>query len=64
MKTGLLVSTRKGAFILKGDASRRSWKISEPIHLGHMIHHMVQDPRDPKVILMAARTGHLGPTLY
>ncbi len=60
----VLVATRKGAFILKGDSSRRSWKISDPIFLGHMVHHMVQDPRDPSVILIAARTGHLGPTVF
>src|SRR6266550_435338 len=61
---GLLIATRKGAFILRGDANRRGWKLSEPLFLGHVIHHMVQDPRDPKTILIAARTGHLGPTVY
>ena len=44
----LLVATRKGAFILKGDQSRRSWKVSAPIQLGHIIHHIVQDPRAPR----------------
>ena len=29
-----------------------------------VIHHIVQDPRDPKVLLMAAKTGHLGPTVF
>jgi photosystem II stability/assembly factor-like uncharacterized protein len=60
----LLVATRKGAFILKSDPSRRSWKTSAPIMLGHIAHHLIQDPRDPKVILFSARTGHLGPTMY
>ncbi|HMD75133.1 MAG TPA: hypothetical protein VKG05_14820, partial [Steroidobacteraceae bacterium] len=32
--------------------------------LGHIVHHIVQDPREPKVLLMAAKTGHLGPTVY
>jgi photosystem II stability/assembly factor-like uncharacterized protein len=59
----LLVATRKGAFILKADAARRSWKISAPMLLGHIAHHLVQDPRDPKVILFSTRTGHLGPTI-
>ena len=31
--------------------------------LGQIAHHLVQDPRDPKVILFSARTGHLGPTM-
>lgn len=60
----LLVATRKGAFIVKSDAGRRSWKVGPPILLGHIAHHVVQDPRDPKVLLYASRTGHLGPTIY
>jgi photosystem II stability/assembly factor-like uncharacterized protein len=60
----LLVATRKGAFILKADPSRRSWKTSAPIMLGQIAHHLMQDPREPKVILFSASTGHLGPTLY
>jgi hypothetical protein len=61
--TALLVATRKGAFILKADGARRSWKQSAPIMLGHVAHHLVQDPRDPKTVLFSARTGHLGPTI-
>jgi len=60
----LLIATRKGAFILRGNKSRRNWEISEPIFLGHTVHHILQDPRDPESILMAARTGHLGPTVF
>ena len=62
-RTGLLVSTRKGAFLLKSDASRRSWTQSAPLQLGHIVHHLVQDPRDRRVLLMSVRTGHLGPTI-
>ena len=60
----LLVATRKGAFILKSDGARRSWKQGAPISLGHIVHHVVQDPRDRRSMLMAARTGHLGPTVF
>jgi hypothetical protein len=60
----LLLATRKGAFILSGDRERRRWKIGEPIFLGHIIHHVVLDPRDRRTMLMAARTGHLGPTVF
>ena len=60
----LLVGTRKGAFILRGDKSRRAWKLAGPIHLGGIVHHMVMDSRDRRTILMAARTGHLGPTIF
>ncbi len=60
----LWIATRKGAFALRPDARRRTWKISGPQFLGHVIHHIVADPRDPKVVLMAAKTGHLGPTVF
>jgi hypothetical protein len=60
----LLIGTRKGAFILRGDRTRRTWKLSAPIFLGHIVHHLVLDPRDRRTILMAARTGHLGPTVF
>jgi photosystem II stability/assembly factor-like uncharacterized protein len=60
----LLIGTRKGAFILRSDRSRRTWKLSEPMFLGHIIHHLVLDPRDRRTLLMAARTGHLGPTVF
>jgi photosystem II stability/assembly factor-like uncharacterized protein len=32
--------------------------------LGHIVHHMVLDPRDRRTMLMAVSTGHLGPTIY
>jgi hypothetical protein len=60
----LLVATRKGAFILKADAARRSWKIAGPMFFGHVVHHLVLDPRDRRTLLLAARTGHLGPSVF
>ena len=60
----LLIGTRKGGFLLKGDASRSQWKLSPPLYLGNIVHHMVLDRRDRKTLLMAARTGHLGPTVF
>jgi hypothetical protein len=65
MATTLWIGTRKGAFALRrGGLRRKSWKLSGPVFLGHVIHHVVQDPREPKVLLMAAKTGHLGPTVF
>ncbi|NOT22843.1 MAG: glycosyl hydrolase [Nitrospiraceae bacterium] len=60
----LLIGTRKGAFTLKSDRARRTWKLSAPLFLGHIIHHIVCDPRDRRTMLMAASTGHLGPTIF
>ena len=60
----LLVGTRKGAFIFKADSSRRRWRLAGPHFFGHIVHHMVLDPRDRKTLLVAARTGHIGPTVF
>ncbi len=60
----VLIGTRKGAFFLRGDRSRRTWKLSHPLFLGQIVHHLVFDPRDRRTMLMACRTGHLGPTVF
>ena len=60
----LLVGTRKGFFVMKGDAARRGWQLSGPHFLGHIVNHAVLDPRDRRTLLVAARAGHLGPTLF
>jgi photosystem II stability/assembly factor-like uncharacterized protein len=60
----LLVATRKGAFVLRADSARSRFRLEGPHFLGHVVHHAVLDPRDRKTILMAARTGHLGPTVF
>jgi len=60
----LLVGTRKGAWILSSDSARRSWTARGPMFLGHIAQHMVLDPRDRTTMLLATRTGHLGPTVF
>jgi len=60
----LLVGTRKGAFFLGGDRARRAWRLSGPMLFGNIVHHIVLDPRDRRTLLLAARTGHLGPTVF
>jgi len=63
-KTRLLVSTRKGLWTLTGDIARNGWGLAGPQFLGHIVHHSIVDPRDGKSCLAAARTGHLGPTIF
>ena len=63
-KPAVLVGTRKGAFLLLGDPGRRTWKLEGPHFLGSTVHHFVLDPRDRRTFLVAARTGHLGPTVF
>ncbi len=60
----LLVGTRKGAFILHGNASRTSWRSEGPHRFGEIVNHVVLDPRDGRTLLCAARAGHLGPSIF
>ena len=60
----LLVATKKGLWQLHSEPTRRSWRLSGPQFLGHVVHHSVVDKRDRKTMLAAARTGHLGPTVF
>jgi hypothetical protein len=67
-RVAVLVATRKGAWIFHGDPARRTWKADGPHFLGHIVNHMVLDPRgepnEGKTLLAAAKTGHLGPTVF
>jgi photosystem II stability/assembly factor-like uncharacterized protein len=60
----ILVATRKGAWLYHGDAARKAWRVDGPHFLGHIISHLVLDPRDRRTLLAAAKTGHLGPTVF
>jgi hypothetical protein len=62
--TVVLVATRKGAWLYHGDAQRQNWRVEGPHFLGHVISHLVLDPRDGRTLLAAAKTGHLGPTIF
>ncbi|HWY13720.1 MAG TPA: hypothetical protein VNX86_01105 [Rhizomicrobium sp.] len=60
----VLVATRKGAWLYRGDSTRKSWRADGPHFLGHIVNHVVLDPRDGRTLLAAAKTGHLGPTVF
>jgi photosystem II stability/assembly factor-like uncharacterized protein len=60
----VLVATRKGAWLFHGDAGREAWTADGPHFLGHTISHVQLDPRDGRTLLAAAKTGHLGPTIF
>jgi hypothetical protein len=59
-----LVATRKGAWLFHSDAGRKAWTADGPHFLGHTISHVQLDPRDGRTLLAAAKTGHLGPTIF
>jgi hypothetical protein len=63
-RLALLVCTRKGLWIVHADGARRAWRLEGPHFLGHELHHAVLDPRDGRTLLVAAKTGHLGPTVF
>ena len=60
----VMVATRKGAWLYHGDGARRIWRTDGPHFLGHVLNHVVLDPRDGRTLLAAAKTGHLGPTVF
>ena len=60
----LLVATRKGAWLFHGDTRREAWTADGPHFLGHNVSHVQLDPRDGRTLLAAAKTGHLGPTVF
>ena len=60
----LLIGTRKGAWFFSSDATRKSWRVDGPHFLGNIVNHVVQDMRGSGTLLMAAKTGHLGPTIF
>lgn len=59
----LLVGTRKGAFFFSLDPAG-GWVAEEPHFLGSMVNQAVLDPRDGRTLLMAAKPGHIGPTVF
>ncbi len=56
----LLIGTRKGAFILTSDGSRRTWSISEPHFPGWEIYHLKGSPADPDHIYASQTSGWFG----
>ena len=60
----ILVATRKGAWMFHGDPRHDHWAVDGPHFLGHNISHLQLDPRDGRTLLAAAKTGHLGPTIF
>ncbi len=45
----VLVGTRKGAFIFRSDARRKTWSLEGPHFPGNPIHHFIHDSRDATI---------------
>jgi photosystem II stability/assembly factor-like uncharacterized protein len=56
----VLVGTKKGAFILTSDGTRKSWEVSGPHFGGWEIYHLKGSPADPNRIYVSQSTGWFG----
>jgi photosystem II stability/assembly factor-like uncharacterized protein len=56
----VLVGTRKGAFILSSDGTRRTWEVSGPHFAGWEIYHLKGSPVDPNRIFVSQGSGWFG----
>jgi photosystem II stability/assembly factor-like uncharacterized protein len=56
----LLVGTRKGAFILSADGTRRNWEVSGPHFGGWEIYHVNGSPADPDRLYASQSSGWFG----
>ncbi|MEJ2083363.1 MAG: exo-alpha-sialidase [Acidobacteriota bacterium] len=59
----VLVGTRKGAFLLASDGSRKQWEISGPHFGGWEIFHMKGSPADPNRLYASQSGGWFGQVL-
>ncbi len=56
----LLVGTRKGAFVLTADGTRKDWTIDGPFFGGWEIYHLKGSPAEPDRIWASQSTGWFG----
>jgi BNR/Asp-box repeat protein len=56
----VLVGTRKGAFILTSDGTRRHWEVAGPHFGGWEMYHVAGSPADPDRLYASQSTGWFG----
>jgi photosystem II stability/assembly factor-like uncharacterized protein len=56
----VLVGTRKGAFVLTADASRKKWQVEGPQFAGWEIYHVKGSPADPDRLYASQSSGWFG----
>ena len=62
-KVRVLVGTKKGAFVLSSDASRKRWKVDGPHFAGWEIYHLKGSPADPDRLYASQSSGWFGQVL-
>lgn len=60
-KLRILVGTRKGTYVVEGDARRKTWKVGPVAHEGNEVYHVVADPRHPGDLYAAVNNQFFGP---
>ncbi|HET7420674.1 MAG TPA: exo-alpha-sialidase [Candidatus Dormibacteraeota bacterium] len=63
-KVRVLVGTRKGAFVLSSDASRKSWKVEGPHFAGWEIYHVKGSPADPDRLYASQSSSWFGQVMH
>lgn len=60
----ILVGTRKGGYIVTGDATRKRWTVAPPFQRGWEVFHMTADPRHPGDFYACVNAWLWGPAVY
>ncbi len=63
-KVRVLVGTKKGAFILNSDGTRKSWKIEGPLFAGWEIYHMKGSPAEPDRLYASQSSSWFGQVMH
>jgi hypothetical protein len=63
-KVRVLVGTRKGAFVLTSDGSRKSWKVEGPHFAGWEIYHVKGSPADPERLYASQSSSWFGQVMH
>ena len=56
----VLVGTKKGAFVLTSDGTRKDWEVSGPFFAGWEIYHLKGSPVDPNRLYASQTSGWFG----
>jgi photosystem II stability/assembly factor-like uncharacterized protein len=56
----VLVGTRKGAFVLRSDGTRKNWEVDGPFFPGWEIYHVNGSPADPNRVYASQTSGWFG----
>ncbi len=57
----VLVGSRKGTYVVRGDAQRRRWTVGPVAHAGNEVYHVVADPRHPGHLYSLVNNMFWGP---